>query len=166
MFIYFWESERTRDRERERERERNRAWVREGKREGDRIWSRLQAPSCQHTAQDRAWTHELQDRDLSWNQVPPDWATKAPWKKWLLLKFIYLFWERERDREREEESSEEKGRGRERERDRESQAVSMLSAQSLMWGLIPRTMRSWPDLKARVGRLTDWATQTPLFLLL
>ena len=26
----------------------------------------------------------------------------------------------------------------------------------------PRTMRSWPELKSRVGRSTDWATQAPL----
>ena len=34
-------------------------------REGDRIWSRLQAPSCQHRAWHGAWTHEPRDHDLS-----------------------------------------------------------------------------------------------------
>ena len=30
------------------------------------------------------------------------------------------------------------------------------------WDLIPWTVRSWPEPKSRVGRLTDWATQAPL----
>ena len=47
------ECEQGRDRERERERE--------------RIWSRLQALSCQHRAQSGARTHEPWDRDLSWS---------------------------------------------------------------------------------------------------
>ena len=28
-------------------------------------------------------------------------------------------------------------------------------------GLDPMTLRSWPELKSRVGRLTDCATQVP-----
>uniref|UniRef100_A0ABI8A378 Uncharacterized protein n=1 Tax=Felis catus TaxID=9685 RepID=A0ABI8A378_FELCA len=49
------------------------------------------------------------------------------------------------------------GRERERERERErvSQAGSTLSAQSPMWGLNPRTVRSRPEPKSRVGCLTD-----------
>ena len=31
-----------------------------------------------------------------------------------------------------------------------------------MQDLISRTLRSWPERKSRVGRLTDWATQAPL----
>ena len=34
-----------------------------------RIQSRLQALSCQHRAQCRAWNHELWDHDLSWSQM-------------------------------------------------------------------------------------------------
>ena len=53
------------------------------------------------------------------------------------------------------------GRGRERGKDRESQAGSALSAQSLMWGLNSQTTRSWPEVKSRVGCLTDWITRCP-----
>ena len=42
------------------------AWTGKGQREGDRIWSKLcttsREPQC------GAWTHKLQDHDLSWNQ--------------------------------------------------------------------------------------------------
>ena len=46
-------------------------------------------------------------------------------------------------------------REREKERERESQAGSALSAQGPMWGLIPQTVGSWPELKSRVRGLTD-----------
>ena len=46
-------------------------------------------------------------------------------------------------------------------KERESQAGSMLSAQSSMQGSIPRSVRSWPELKARVRHLTNWATHLP-----
>ena len=49
------------------------------------------------------------------------------------FKFIY-FIEREKERVSKE--------GAEREGERESQAGSMLSVQSLVWGLNPRTVRS------------------------
>ena len=65
------------------------------------------------------------------------------------LKFIYLFWEREKEAEWEGE--------------REAQAGSMLSAQSPTRGSISRTVRSGPEPKSRVRRLTDWATQAPLY---
>ena len=51
-----------------------------------------------------------------------------------------------------------------RDRERESQAGSTLSAQS-PHGSITGTMRSWPALKSRVGCLSDWAIQVPLFSL-
>ena len=51
----------------------------------------------------------------------------------------------------------ERERQRDRERQRESQAGSVLSARSLMWALIPLTMRSWPELKSRVGHLTNYS---------
>ena len=53
----------------ERERERKREHSRGGaEREGDRIWSRLQAMSCRHRAWCGARTQELWDQDLrrSW----------------------------------------------------------------------------------------------------
>ena len=52
--VYFWERDRTRG---ERCRERGRR----------RIWSRLQALSCQHRAWHGAGTHEPRDHDLSWS---------------------------------------------------------------------------------------------------
>ena len=75
---------------------------------------------------------------------------------YLFLKFIYLFWERVWTREGQ----------REREGKRESQAGSTLSAQSPTRGLISWTVRSWPDPKPRVRRLTDWTTQVPLIFFL
>jgi len=68
----------------------------------------------------------------------------------------YLFiWERERERERTRvhELGEAEGEG-----ERESQADSTLSAEPDV-GLDLMTLRSWPELKSRVGRSTDWATQ-------
>ena len=65
----------------------------------------------------------------------------------IILKFIYLFWERQREQEQ--------GSGRERGGERESQAGSMLAVQSLMQGSIPQTVRSWPEWKLRVGHLSD-----------
>ena len=38
-----------------------------GERGRHRIWSRLQALSCQHRAQHGAWTNKLWDYDLSWS---------------------------------------------------------------------------------------------------
>ena len=54
-----------RERERERERESEHKWGRVRERGRHRMQSRLQAPSCQHRAWCGAWTHELQDHDLS-----------------------------------------------------------------------------------------------------
>ena len=70
---------------------------------------------------------------------------------------VYLFL-RDRDRERQRETA---WGGSEREGDRDSEAGSMLLAQTPVWGLNPQTMRSWPELKPRVGRSTDWATYVP-----
>ena len=56
MFTYFWDRERQ-------------SVSRGGaEREGDRIRSRLQAPSCQHRAWRGAQTHGPRDHDLSWSQ--------------------------------------------------------------------------------------------------
>ena len=46
-------------------------------------------------------------------------------------------------------------REREREGERGSQAGSMLSAQSRTWCSNSRTVRSWPEPKSGVSRLTD-----------
>ena len=43
--------------------ERDTAWAGRGR---HRIWSRLQALSCQYRAHRGAWTHKLWDHDLSW----------------------------------------------------------------------------------------------------
>ena len=85
--------------ERERERERERAREQGGaEREGDRTWSRLQAPSCQHRAPCWAWTHERWDHDLSWSQtLNPLSHTGAPvcpflkGTKALSISFFFLF---------------------------------------------------------------------------
>ena len=55
--VYFWEKERECEWGRGRERGRH------------RIWSRLQALSCQHRAWCRARTHKLRDHDLSWSRM-------------------------------------------------------------------------------------------------
>ena len=52
MVVYFWERTQL-----ERGRERGR----------HRIWIRLQAPSCQHRARRRAWTHRPRNHDPSWS---------------------------------------------------------------------------------------------------
>ena len=68
--------------------------------------------------------------------------------------FIY-FWEKERDKVRV-------GGGAEREGDTESEAGSRLQAVStepnVGLELSKREIMTW----AKVGRLTDWATQAPL----
>ena len=62
---------------------------------------------------------------------------------------FYLFILREGDRERERERE---GQG---EGERESPAGFELPAQSPMWGLNSRMVRSSPEPRSRVGRLTD-----------
>ena len=59
-----------------------------------------------------------------------------------------------------------RGRDRETEGERGSQAGSTLSARSLTWGLIPPTVRSWPEPRSRVRCLTDWASPAPSILFL
>ena len=61
MFIF--------ERERERERERAHEQGRGRERGRHRIWSRLQALSCQHRAQHGTRTQEPQDHDLSRSQM-------------------------------------------------------------------------------------------------
>ena len=60
---------------------------------------------------------------------------------------LIYFYEREREREREGGHVHMSRGGAEREEGRESKASSELSAQSLTWGLNPRTTRSSPELK-------------------
>ena len=85
-------------------------------------------------------------------EVNPVMKMFPPFKNFLV--FIY-FWEREREREREggregkrENHSMSRG-GAQAQGDTESEEApgSELLAQSPMWGLNSRTMRSWPELK-------------------
>ena len=55
--------------EKEGERDTECEWGRGRERGRHRIWSGLQAQSCQHRAWCGAWTHKLWDRDLSWSQM-------------------------------------------------------------------------------------------------
>ena len=57
--VYFWERDRVWAGGGDRERERGR----------HRIWSRLQALSCQHRGRRGAQTHGPQDHDLRWSQT-------------------------------------------------------------------------------------------------
>ena len=84
-----------RDRKRERERKRYHEWGRGREGGRQRIWSRLQALSCQCRAWCRAWTHELWDHDMSWswtlNQLSHPGAPQgrkflSDFYKWLLLQ--------------------------------------------------------------------------------
>ena len=59
MCIYFWERERERENERRRSRESGR----------HRIWSRLQALSCQYRARRGAQTHGLDLEIMTWAEV-------------------------------------------------------------------------------------------------
>ena len=70
------------------------------------------------------------------------------------FKFVFIYFERDRDST--------SGGGAEREGDRESQAGSALSAWSPLWGsnsqnreITRETVRSRPEPKPRVGRLTE-----------
>ena len=65
----------------------------------------------------------------------------------LLFKFIYLLWER----------ASMSGGGAEKEGERIRSSCWALSARSPTWGSIPRTTRSWCELKSMVE-----ATQVPL----
>ena len=136
-----------------------------------RIWSRLQALSCQHRAWCGARTHKLRDHDLSWSQKL-NWLSHpgAPVNKyfsfWCNLVFfslffycfiiIFLFWERETESEQ----------GRHREGDTESEAGSRLWPVSTQPNagleLTDYEIMTW----AKVGRLTDWATQAPRKIIL
>ena len=124
MFIYFWDRERETECERGRGREKGR----------HRIWSRLQARSCQHRAWRGAWTHELWDQkpELKSDSQPTE-PPRCPRHNFLFkkssnfkvfLKNVYLFL-----KEREKQGA------REGQRERETQNLkqapgSELSAQS------------------------------------
>ena len=80
-------------------------------------------------------------------------------KKIFFDLFIY-FWERERERERASQSQ--RGRNREREGDTESEAGSRLRAVSTEPDVGFKLMNREFMTRAKVGRLTHWATQEPL----
>ena len=67
------------------ERETEWKWARDRERGRHRIWSRPHALSCQHKAPCRAWTHELQDRDLSQSQML-NWQSHPGAPEWENLK--------------------------------------------------------------------------------
>ena len=82
----------------------------------------------------------------------------------LALKFVYLFSYLFIFRERQGESAQVhtydlSGWRAEREGENESQAESMLSAWSPMWGSRPQTVRLWLGQKSRNSHLTNWAIQ-------
>ena len=138
MFIYFWERERKTEHEQGRGRERRR----------HRIWSRLQALSCQPRARCRARTHKLWDPELSWGQTL-NWLSQIGVP---IFFFNLYFWERERKTEHEQ------GRSTERERDRmwsrlRFWAVSTEPDAGLK--LTDCEIMTW----AKVRHSTDWATQ-------
>ena len=76
MFTYIWDRERqcvSRGRNRERDRDK------------DRIWSKLQALSCQHRARCGARTHEPWDHDLSWSQTLHRLSHPGTLSVWLMI---------------------------------------------------------------------------------
>ena len=82
--------------ERERERETEYKWGRDRERQGDTMWSRLQALSCQHRARRRAWTHELQDMDVSRSQTLSWLSHPGAPDMHLIAAFtarVYMWWD-------------------------------------------------------------------------
>ena len=135
------------------ERKREREWQsvsNEGKAErgSQRIWSRLQALSCQHRAQCRARTHELWDHDLSQSQIL-NWLSHSGTPS--LFFFNVYFWERERE-----------WAGAEREGDTKSKIGSRLQVVSTEPNAGLELMNCEIMNQAEVRHLTNWATQAPL----
>ena len=92
----------------------------------------------------------------SWPE--PKSRVRSPTDSWASQAFFLMFidfWERE------QESAHTSREGAKRDGDTVSEVGSVLRAESPMWGLNSQTMTSLPELKPRVGRLTDWATQVP-----
>ena len=74
------------------ETERYRAWTGRSRERGrHRIWSRLQALSCQHRAWCGAWTQELRDHDLSWSQTL-NWLSHPGALLSLLSQFLWYLY--------------------------------------------------------------------------
>ena len=108
-------------------------WGRGRERGKHRIWSGLQALSCQHRALCRAQTHKPRDHDLSWSQMLDRLSHPgAP---------IYLFWERGK-------STHMRTRRGVAERENPKQAPRCQhKAQCRAW---TPTVRLWPEPKPRV----------------
>ena len=112
-------------------------------REGDRIWSRLQAPSSQHRARQEAQTHKLQGYDLSWS-----------WRlNWLSHpgSLLFIF-------ERHKETEQQWGRDRERGRHRIWSRLQPLSLQHRPQRRAP-TQERWDHDLSR-SRTLNWLSHT------
>ena len=122
----------------------------EGQRESQRHrnQSRLQTLSCQHRARCEAGNHEPWGHDLS-RSLTLNWLSHpgTPMFYWFL---------------RARETEHEWGRGRERGRQRIQNRLWAVSAKPDV-GLIPWTMRSWPELKSD-AQLTEPPRRPELFL--
>ena len=93
-----------------------------------RIWSRLQAPSCQHRARCLAQTHEL------WDILFID-----------LFTYLVIYWVRERERERERDH----GGGEERGRDRTPRRCLTVRAEpNAGLDLTNREIMTWAKIKS------------------
>ena len=77
----------------------------------------------------------------------------------IYFKCLFIYFERERERKSVSKPAGERQRESERERI-QSRLLAVSAGPHL--GLDLTTVRSWPELKSRFGRLTDWATQAPL----
>ena len=121
------------------------AWTGEGQRRRHRIWSRLQALSCQHRVRGRARTHKLRDYDLSRSWML-NWLSH-PGTPNVFLNLLFL-------RKRECEQGRSRGR-----RGQRIQSRLCADSREPMWGFeFMNGEMTW----AKVRCSTSWATQVPL----
>ena len=139
---------------------------------GSRLWAVSGGHRAHHGARAHQRNHEITELKWLLNQLSHPGVPGSAFKYLalyiilfslhsmfiffnLFFEFIYSCWERHRQRR--------VGNGqRERGRQRIPGRLCAVSAEPNA-GLEPRkTVRSWPERKPRVRRLTDWATQAPL----